>query len=136
MQKIIEGSVRKAGNKIRVTAQLINAADGYHFWSETYDRNLEDIFEIQDDIARAIANKLRENLTTEQHQSQLAKAPTENLEAYKKYLQGIQLWDRTEPNQRSRALSLFREALDLDPKFVNALAAIAMSYSLMDKRGK
>jgi len=67
VQKIIEGSVRKAGNKIRVTVQLINASDGNHFWSETYDRNLEDIFEIQDDIARTIANKLRENLTTEQH---------------------------------------------------------------------
>src|SRR5580765_4416441 len=79
VQKIIEGSVRKAGNKIRVTVQLINAADGNHFWSETYDRNLEDIFEIQDDIARAIANKLRENLTTEQHQSQLAKSSTQDL---------------------------------------------------------
>ena len=136
VQKIIEGSVRKAGNKIRVTAQLINAADGYHFWSETYDRSLEDIFEIQDDIARSIANKLRANLTTEQHQSQLAKAPTENLEAYKKYLRGTQLWDRADPQQRRLALDSFKEAADLDPNFTNANAYLSMTYSFMGQTGQ
>ena len=62
VDKILEGSVRKAGNRVRITAQLINAADGYHIWSENYDRNLTDIFEVQDEISGIIANKLRENL--------------------------------------------------------------------------
>ncbi|HYV93793.1 MAG TPA: adenylate/guanylate cyclase domain-containing protein [Chitinophagales bacterium] len=119
VQKIIEGSVRKAGNKIRVTAQLINAADGNHFWSETYDRNLEDIFGIQDDIARAIANKLRENLTTDQHQSQLAKAPTENLEAYKKYLQGLYYWNKQTLPDMLNAIAAFEQAVVLQPDFAN-----------------
>ena len=64
VDKVLEGSVRKAGNRVRITAQLINAADGYHIWSENYDRNLTDIFEVQDEISGIIANKLRENLAT------------------------------------------------------------------------
>jgi TolB-like protein/class 3 adenylate cyclase len=95
VQKIIEGSVRKSGNKVRITAQLINAADGNHFWSEAYDCNLEDIFEILDEISRAIANKLRTNLNAGKHQSQLAKASTQNLEAYKKYLHALYHYNST-----------------------------------------
>ena len=67
VDKVLEGSVRKSGNRVRITAQLINAADGYHIWSENYDRNLTDIFEVQDEISGIIANKLRENLTAKQH---------------------------------------------------------------------
>src|SRR5688500_7940761 len=68
VQNIIEGSVRKSGNKVRITVQLINAADGYHIWSESYDRSLEDIFEVQDEISRTIANKLRKNLSSSEHE--------------------------------------------------------------------
>lgn len=136
VQKLIEGSVRKAGNRIRITAQLINAADGYHFWSETYDRNLEDIFEIQDDIARVIANKLRENLTNEQHHSTLTKAPTENLEAYKKYLRAIQLMDRANQQQRELSLRLLKEAIALDPAFSNASAYLGVIYAFMAQTGQ
>jgi len=135
VQKVIEGSVRKAGNKIRVTVQLINAADGYHFWSETYDRSLEDIFQIQDDVARAIANKMRENLNTEQHQSQLSKAPTDNLEAYKLYLKGIQLWDRADLLQQKLAMECFIEARKLDPKFAAPSAYLAVYYSFFAQTG-
>jgi TolB-like protein len=74
VQKVLEGSVRKAGNKLRITAQLINASDGYHIWSESYDRNFEDIFEIQDDISRTIANKLRKNLAASDHEKAIGKS--------------------------------------------------------------
>src|SRR6185436_18586658 len=73
VDKILEGSVRKAGNRVRITAQLINAADGYHIWSENYDRNLTDIFEVQDEISGIIANKLRENLATTEQENHLVK---------------------------------------------------------------
>ena len=63
VDKVLEGSVRKAGNRVRITAQLINAADGYHIWSENYDRDLTDIFQVQDEISNIIANRLRENLS-------------------------------------------------------------------------
>jgi adenylate cyclase len=81
VDKILEGSVRKSGNRVRITAQLINAADGYHIWSENYDRNLTDIFEVQDEISGIITNKLRENLIQGPQES-LVKAPTKNIEAY------------------------------------------------------
>lgn len=136
VQKVIEGSVRKAGNRIRITAQLINAADGYHIWSETYDRNLEDIFEIQDEISRAIANRLRENLSTDQHQSKLAVAPTANLEAYKKYVHGLQLLDKAEPEHRDLAMKLLSEAVEMDPKFVNAHSLLAITYAFLGETGQ
>ena len=75
VDRILEGSVRKAGNRVRITAQLINAADGYHIWSENYDRDLTDIFEVQDEISSIIANKLRENLTAKEHEEKLVKVP-------------------------------------------------------------
>jgi TolB-like protein/cytochrome c-type biogenesis protein CcmH/NrfG len=129
VQKVIEGSVRKAGNKARITAQLINAADGYHFWSATYDRQLEDIFDVQDEIARAIANKLRANLTEEKHTSEIAEAPTQNLEAYKKYLKGAYDWDNIDPQVKSQAIQLLHEAVEMDPDFANAHAVLANIYS-------
>lgn len=136
VQKIIEGSVRKSGNRMRITVQLINSADGYHFWSETYDRNPDDIFEVQDEIARAIANKLRENLSTEQHQSRLTSAPTENLEAYKKYIRGMQLWERAEPEQRKIAMQLLQEVVEMDPKFVSVHALLASGYVFLGQTGQ
>ncbi len=128
VQKVIEGSVRKAGNKVRITAQLINASDGYHFWSANYDRDLEDIFAVQDEIARNIANKLKTNFATEQHESPLATAPTKSLEAYKKYLEGAYNWDNLDPKVRSHSLQLLHEAVALDPDFANAHAVLANIY--------
>jgi tetratricopeptide (TPR) repeat protein len=98
---------------------LINAVDGYHIWSETYDRNLEDIFEIQDEISRNIANKLRTNLTVTAHEHQLVVAPTENLEAYKKYLQGLHYWNSQTEEAMLLALPCFKEAVELETSFVN-----------------
>src|SRR4030095_2768475 len=125
VQKIIEGSVRKAGNKIRVTVQLINASDGYHLWSETYDRNLEDIFEVQDDISRSIANKLRQNLSVSDHEKTLVSVSTENMEAYKKYMQGIHYADKQNIPLVMKSLQCFNEAVALEPNFVNPYFNIA-----------
>jgi tetratricopeptide (TPR) repeat protein len=111
--------VRKAGNKVRITVQLISAVDGYHIWSETYDRSLEDIFEVQDEISRSIANKLRSNLTVAAHEQKLVNAPTENLEAYKKYLQGLYYWNLQTEEAIMQALPCFHEAVALEPAFVN-----------------
>jgi adenylate cyclase len=119
VQKVLEGSVRKSGLKVRITAQLINSADGYHLWSETYDRSLEDIFAVQDEIAREIANKLRLNLTEKEHARELVKVPTKNLDAYKKYLQGIHFWNKQTIQDIFRSLASFNEAIALEPEFAN-----------------
>ena len=96
VDKILEGSVRKSGNRVRITAQLINAADGYHLWSENYDRNLTDIFEVQDEISAIIANKLRENFAPTQQNEPLVKVPNKNIEAYTQYLRGLALLEQSD----------------------------------------
>ncbi len=119
VRKILEGSVRKVGNKVRITAQLINAADGYHVWSESYDRNFEDIFELQDDISRTIANKLRKNLSASDHEKMLVQVPTENMDAYRKYMQGIHYRNIQNFEAAMKAMQCFYEAVALEPNFVN-----------------
>ena len=119
VQRILEGSVRKAGNKVRITAQLINAADGYHIWSESYERNLEDIFEVQDDISRTIANKLRKNLSSADHENNLVSISTENMEAYKMYMQGIHYRGGQTMESDLKALQCFNAALTIAPEFIN-----------------
>jgi TolB-like protein len=135
VQKVLEGSVRKAGNKVRITAQLINAADGYHLWSETYDRSIEDIFAVQDDIAREIANKFRINLSEEEHKKEIVKAPTENLEAYKKYLQGIYLMNTQLPENVEPSIECLKEAAELDPAFVAPHCYLCFQYYFMGYSG-
>lgn len=140
VRKILEGSVRKAGNKVRITAQLINAADGYHIWSETYDRNFEDIFELQDEISKVIANKLRINLNTSEHESPLVIAPTQNLDAYARYLEGLHFWNKQSVLDLNTALGCFEEAARLEPTFAMPYARIVnlnwfLSYAgLKDKK--
>ncbi|MEP7127958.1 MAG: adenylate/guanylate cyclase domain-containing protein, partial [Chitinophagales bacterium] len=135
VQKVLEGSVRKAGNKVRITAQLINASDGYHIWSETYERTIEDIFAVQDDIAREIANKFRINLSEAEHGKKLVKAPTENLEAYKRYIQALQLFDKADPVSRQRSIQLFNEAIALDPSFAYPHGWLASLYAFYGQIG-
>src|SRR3989454_12083188 len=95
---VLEGSVRRAGSRVRITAQLVNVADGYHLWSERYDRELDDIFAIQDAIARTIAHRLELALARPTGDT-LVRPPTENLEAYQLYLKGRYFW-----NQRGAGL--------------------------------
>lgn len=134
VQKVLEGSVRKSGNKVRITAQLINAADGYHLWSETYDRSLEDIFIVQDEIAREIAGKFRLNLNEQDFTRQIVKAPTENLQAYMKYLKAVTTWQKG-THEITVAMQLFEEAVQLDPVFAEPYSYMAFLYFAIGENG-
>jgi TolB-like protein/Tfp pilus assembly protein PilF len=119
---IVEGSVRRSGQRIRVTAELINAADGYQMWSERYDRVMEDVFAIQDEISRAIASKLEVKLRAGQ---KVVTNRTHNIEAYNLYLRGRQQWYKRSPAGHRRAEDYFRAAVAEDSGFVPALVGLA-----------
>jgi TolB-like protein/Flp pilus assembly protein TadD len=124
VRHILEGSVRRSDKKIRVTAQLIDAASGFHLWSETYDRNFEDIFQIQDNIAQQVTQALQLILSKDST-ALIQTQPTENLEAYDYYLQAKDYLRRpVDENTLDSALSLLHLAIDLDPEFAAARAAI------------
>ncbi len=119
---VLEGSVRKVGNRIRITAQLISVENGYHLWSETYDRQLEDVFAIQDEISRAIVDALKLRLGSDAGQ---LVAPTKNLEAYTLYLKGRFFFNKfTNPGLR-KGLNLFQQSLLQDPGYARSYAGIA-----------
>jgi TolB-like protein len=124
---LLEGSVRRSGDRVRITAQLINAADGFHLWSETYDRQLTDIFAIQDDIAAEVARALRVRLLGEAMPA-VARPPTGDLAAYTAYLRGKQALRSSGYAAYERADAAFREALALDPDFAAAHAALAETW--------
>jgi len=126
---VLEGSVRKAGNQVRVTAQLIEAANGFHLWSETYDRQLDNIFAIQDEIAQSIAEALKVRLLPVPDQPNLT--GTTNVEAYELYLQGVNLWHMRTGESLERALVLFGQAIDLDPEFARAHAYLALTFGVI-----
>jgi TolB-like protein len=120
---ILEGSVRSAGERIRVTAQLVNAQNGYHIWSQNYDRQFGDIFKLQDELAAAIVQALRTNLNADVPAATARMAPTQDVEAYRLYLQAGAMGG-TEPAFR-QSLALLDQALARDPKFARALAGRA-----------
>jgi TolB-like protein/Flp pilus assembly protein TadD len=119
---LLEGSVRKVGNRIRITAQLVNVENGYHLWSETYDRQLEDVFAIQDEISRAIADALKLRLASDT--AQLV-APTKNLDAYNLYLKGRFFFYRFTEQGLRKSLDLFDHVLLQEPGYARAYAGIA-----------
>jgi TolB-like protein/Tfp pilus assembly protein PilF len=127
----LEGSVRKAGSRLRITAQLVNVADGYHLWSERYDREMEDVFAIQDDIARAIADRLQVTLAGDVAQ-QLVRPATENVEAYDLYLKGrfyVSQYVDAKGEDPRKGIEFFERALALDPGYALAHAGLADAYS-------
>jgi serine/threonine protein kinase/Tfp pilus assembly protein PilF len=124
---VLEGGVRKAGNKLRITAQLINVSDGSHLWSDSWDRDLTDVFAIQDEIALMIVNKLKLTLLGEE-KSKLTRRPTEHLEAYNLYLQGRFLIDKGTP-YLGQARDYFSQAIKLDPNYGLAYAGLAEVYT-------
>jgi adenylate cyclase len=136
VDRILEGSVRKAGNRVRITTQLINAADGYHIWSENYDRDLTDIFEVQDEISNIIANKLRENLTVKKPEEKLVKVPTQNLEAYTLFLKGLHFHNKLTPNDAKKAIEYFEKAIALEPDYAYAYAMAASGYAFLGGTGQ
>jgi len=135
VNSVLEGSVRKSGNKIRITAQLINTVDGFHVWSEVYNRDLEDIFEVQDEIARTIANKLKEKLTVRSLDETIVKSYTNNLDAYNDYLRGIFYHNKWTPEDLKKSVSFFGDAINKDEKFVLPYSGLASSYVIMAVTG-
>jgi len=131
---LLEGSVRKAGNRIRVSVQLINANTESHLWGQNYDRSLEDIFEVQSEIAEKVAGGLKaQSLGAEEKAAE--KKPTENMEAYLYYLRGRELSrEITEPSLRE-ALSLFERAVELDPSFSRACVGISSCHLVLSDGG-
>jgi TolB-like protein len=124
---LLEGSVRKAGNRLRITAQLVTCSEGYHLWSHSYDCELNDVFAIQESIARAVAEAL--SVTLRVDVTARAAAYTTNLEAYDKYLRARALFIQGAHADLLRAAQMFREALALDPDFAAARASLAFDYT-------
>jgi adenylate cyclase len=128
---VLEGSVRKAGNRVRVTAQLINTNDGYHQWSEVYDRKLEDIFALQDEISLAITEQLKERLSISDKREPLVKSYTKNIKAYNLYLKGLYYWNKWTPDSILKAINFFKEAISKEPGFALPYAGLANCYSYL-----
>ena len=127
VRAVLEGSVRRADAKLRVTAQLINVADGFHLWSHTYDREMKDVFAVQDEIALAIVTALKVNLGTEPGVP-LVEPHTDNLEAYALYLKARYLWRRKSAGAFKKGIEYFEQAIALDPCYALAYAGLADSY--------
>lgn len=135
VKTVLEGSVRKFRDRVRITAQLINTADGYHVWSEVYDRKIEDIFELQDEISRKIANTLREKLTSSKIHEPLVTSGTKNFQAYNLYLRGKYCWNKWTPPAIKQGLKFFEEAIDLDPEFTQPYAGLSNCYIYLGSTG-
>lgn len=129
VRTVLEGSAQKVGEKVRIRAQLINAADGSHLWSETYEREMKDVFAIQDEVAQAIVNTLKVKLTGEQ--SAIVKAATENPEAHTLYLKGRFFWVQNTEKALRTALEYFNQALEKDPTYALAYTGLADSYNAL-----
>jgi serine/threonine-protein kinase len=127
---VIEGSVQRSGNRVRVTAQLVYVRTDAHLWAETYDRDVRDVLALQDDVARAIANEIRIKLTPEERQ-RLTNARPVSPEAQELYLRGRYFWNKRTPDALNKGLEYFRQAIASDPGFASAYAGMADSYILL-----
>lgn len=130
VSSVLEGSIRKSGSRVRIVAQLIDAADGYHIWSERYDRELQDIFEVQDEIARTIADKLKVTLGVGRREP-LVKAGTTNLEAYQLYLNGRFHLNKRSADGLRKAIEYFQQAIATDPNYALAYSGLAEVFNMM-----
>ncbi|MDF0698549.1 adenylate/guanylate cyclase domain-containing protein [Rhizobium sp. MC63] len=129
VRHVLEGSVRKSGNRVRITAQLIDATTGGHLWAERFDRELTDIFAVQDDVTQQIVDALAVNLT-EGDRKRLAPGQTRHPEAYDCFLRGRELWHRLTKQTNSDARDLLQRAVELDPNFASAHAFLALTHGL------
>lgn len=130
VRMVLEGSVRKQGERVRITAQLIDAKTGFHAWSQTYDRDLKDIFAIQDEIAKSIGDALEVKLADAPKAGKNSVGTT-NLKAYDLYLRGIALWQTREDDKLWQAIDLFEQATAADPKFAQGYAGLALAYAVI-----
>lgn len=131
---ILEGSVRQSGNTIRVTAQLINTDDGFHVWSENFDGEIKDIFKVQDDIAKKIAEKLESNFEI-QSESKLYEASTDSVVAYNHYLQGLYYWNKRTPESVQKAIQSYEKAIKKCVTYTKAYSGLANCYSFLGAIG-
>ena len=127
---LLEGSVRKAGSRVRVSSQLVNSEDGGHLWAERFDRDLTDIFSIQDEITHAIVEQLKVKLLPKEKKS-IGQARTDNVEAYTYYLRGRQFLHRHSKSYYELAHRMFTKAIELDPRYASAYAGMADCDSFM-----
>jgi serine/threonine protein kinase/cytochrome c-type biogenesis protein CcmH/NrfG len=127
---ILEGSVRTAGNRIRITAQLISVRDGYHLWAERFDRLVEDIFDLQNEVSQKIVDALKISLTDSERQL-LTQKPTDDLRAYDFYMRGLELLYRKGRRNTESAIKMFESAVEIDGGFASAYAALAEAFSSM-----
>jgi len=127
---VLEGSVRKVGDRLRITAQLINVADGYHLWSERFDRAMKDVFDIQDEVTLEIIDKLKIELLGKEKE-QVVKRYTDNPEAYNLYLQGQYFWNKRTEVGLKKGLDYFQQAIEKDPAYALAYVGLAYSYIVL-----
>ena len=132
VEHLLEGSVRRAGNRVRVTAQLIKVADGFHLWSERYDREWTDIFAIQDEITHAIASALRIRLSAD---SSTPRRHTPNLRAYEAYLKARDLWYTALPGSFEQTKAMLEHAITLDPQFALPYSLLGGCYTMLANLG-
>ncbi len=130
VQSLLEGSVQKAGNRLRITTQLVDVADGYHLWSERFDRELEDVFAIQDEIARNVVDALKVTLT-DTEKAALEKVPTTDMEAYDFYIRGKQHYYGMDKKSLDLARNLFTSAIIRDPNYALAYCGLSDCYSMV-----
>jgi len=121
---VLEGSAQKIGNRVRITAQLIDATTGHHLWSEKYDRGMKDLFALQDEIAHKIIVELQVKLT-EGEQARVSQKSTTNLEAWSYAVRGLKLFER---GSIAKAMALFEQAVELDPNYVWAWVRLAWTH--------
>jgi AraC-like DNA-binding protein len=135
VDNILEGSVRLGGNMLRITAQLIHVSSDSHYWSETWDRPLENIFEVQDEISLSIADKLRESFGHMDIEDHLALSPTQNIHAYQCYLKGRHLFNKWNPEAVNKAIGYFEMAVNQDQQLIEAHTGLADGYSFLAVAG-
>ena len=127
---ILEGSVRKAGNRLRITAQLISVRDGYHLWAERFDRMIEDIFDLQNEVSQKIVDALKISLTDSERKL-LTQKPTDDLRAYDFYMRGREFLYLKGRRNTEKAIEMFENAAAIDPQFASSYAGLAEAYSTM-----
>ena len=132
---VVEGSVRKAGNRIRISAQLVDGRAGHHLWAERYDRELSDIFALQDEISRAIVAALKIKLAP-QERADIGRRTTDNVDAYQLYMMGRFYLRSHGRHSMQMAADLFRRATELDQNFARAWASLALAHSWLRTRGQ
>ena len=130
MGTVLEGSVSKAGNKLRISAQLVNVADGFHLWAANYDREMTDILDIRSDISRRVVDALKVQLGVSETE-RLTKKPTETTEAYESYLLGRYELNKFTEAGFTNSVKHFKQAIALDPTFALAHAGLAEAYNML-----